>query len=96
MPKPSEEIVAWIATLTPANELAVRMAICMNNPWCLEYKGWQLRIAELQAKFVKSPADRQRYVARAADMARDMEAAVREMKAQAAAPPTTPTEPPTD
>ena len=94
MPKPSEEITAWIATLTPANELAVRMAICLNNPWCQGDKPWQLHIAELQAKLFKSPADRQRYETRAAGMARDMDAAVREMKAQAEAPPTTPTEPP--
>lgn len=93
MPKPSEEIIAWIATLTPANELAVRMAMCLNNPWCQDDKPWQLRIAELQAKFFKSSADRERYESRAAEMARDMDAAVREMKAQFAAQPPAPTEP---
>jgi hypothetical protein len=92
MPKPSEEILAWIATLTPANELAVRMAICLNNPWCQDDEPWQSRIAELQAKFFKSSGDRDRYERRAAEMARDMDAAVREMKEQFTAP--APTEPP--
>lgn len=94
MPKPSEEITAWIATLTPANELAVRMALCLTNPWCQDDKLWQLRIAELQARFFKSRGDRERYEKRAAEMARDMNAAVREIKEQFAAPPTAPTEPP--
>jgi hypothetical protein len=94
MPKPSEEIMAWIATLTPANELSVRMALHMNNPWCQEDKAWQLRIRELQAKLFQTPVDRERYESRAAEMARDMDAAVREMKAQAAAPPPAANEPP--
>ena len=86
MPKPTEEILAWIATLTPADELAVRLAFCLNNPWCREDKPWQLRIAELEAQFIKSDADRRHYEERAAKMARDIESAVQEMKAQAATP----------
>lgn len=94
MPKPSEEIMAWIATLTPANELAVRMAYCVSNPWCHDDERWQLRVQELQQQLFKSPSDRARYERRAAAMARDMEAAVREIQAQIEAPPPIPTEPP--
>jgi hypothetical protein len=86
--------MAWIATLSPAEELAVRMALCLNNPWCQEDKPWQLRIAELEAEFIKSDEDRRRYHERAAKMARDIEGAVEEMKAQTAIPaaaPNTPT-----
>lgn len=86
MPKPTEEILAWIATLSPPNELAVRMALCLNNPWCRANKPWQLRIAKLAATFIKSNEDRRRYEARAAKMARDIESAVQEMKAQTAVP----------
>lgn len=93
MPKPAEEIMAWIATLAPADELAVRLAICLNNPWCREDKPWQLRIAELEARFIRSPADRARYDARAAEMARDMDGAMRIMKELAATPSPAPTEP---
>ncbi len=32
MPKPTEQIMAWIATLSPADELAVRMALSLANP----------------------------------------------------------------
>jgi hypothetical protein len=94
VPKPTEEIMAWIATLAPADELAVRLAFCLNNPWCREDKPWQLRITELEGKFIKSDEDRRRYEERAAKMARDMEGAVKEMKAQTAVPaaaPNTPT-----
>jgi hypothetical protein len=91
MPKPAEEIMSWIATLTPANELAVRIALCLNNPWCQEDSGWQQHIRDLQAKLCRSPADRERYQSRAIEMARDMDAAVREMQAQADAPPSAPT-----
>jgi hypothetical protein len=93
MPKPPQEIMAWIATLSPADELAVRMSICQNNPWCQEDKAWQLRIAELEAEFIHSPADRARFAERAAKMARDMDAVVRDAKEQAAAPPPVPAEP---
>ena len=86
--------MAWITTLSPPDELAVRMAFCLNNPWCREDKPWQLRMAELAEKFIKSDEDRRRYEERAAKMARDMEGAVKEMKAQTAVPaaaPNTPT-----
>jgi hypothetical protein len=94
LPKPTEEIMAWIATLSPAEELAVRMAFCLSNPWCREDKPWKLRIAELEEKFIRSDEDRRRYADRAATMARDIENAVDEMKAQTAVPaaaPNTPT-----
>lgn len=78
--------MAWIATLSPAEELAVRMAMCLCNPWCREDKPWQLRIAELGAQFIKSDEDRQRYEERAAKMARDMDSAVQEIKAQTSIP----------
>jgi hypothetical protein len=94
VPKPAEEIMAWIATLTPANELAVRMALCLNNPWCQEDQGWQTHIRDLQAKLCRSPADRERYESHAAEMARDMDAAVREIQSQASAPQAPPPEPP--
>ncbi|HEY3916615.1 MAG TPA: hypothetical protein VGL83_02420 [Stellaceae bacterium] len=84
--------MAWIATLAPPEELAVRMAICLNNPWCRDDNGWQLRIAELEARLVKSAADRQRFAGRAQQIARDMDAAVREMKTQAAGPAPVPME----
>lgn len=93
MPKPTEEIMAWIGGLAPADELAVRMAISINNPWCQEDKSWQLRIVELTAQCIRSPADRARYEQRAAEIARDMDGALRSMKAVAAAP-TPPLEPP--
>jgi hypothetical protein len=86
LPKPTEEILAWIATLSPPDELAVRMAFCLNNPWCLEDKPWQLRIAKLEAQFIQSGEDRRHYGERAAKIARDIEGAVQEMRAQAAAP----------
>lgn len=94
MPKPTEEIMAWIGTLAPTDELTVRLAFCLNNPWCQEDKPWQLRIAELKAKFIKTDEDRRLYEERAAKMARDMEGAVKEMQAQTAIPaaaPNTPT-----
>ena len=86
--------MAWIATLSPAEELAVRMALCLSNRWCREDKPWQLRISELEAQFIKSDEDRRRYEERAAKMAHDIEGAVEEMKAQTAIPaaaPNTPT-----
>lgn len=86
MPKPTEQILAWIGTLAPAEELAVRMALARTNPWCQEDKPWQLRIAELQAQFIKTDDDRRRYEERAAKMARDFDGAVQEMKAQMSAP----------
>ncbi len=93
MQKPTEQIMAWIATLSPADELAVRMALSLSNPWCGEDRPWQLRIAELEARFIKSAADRRRYDERAAKIARDMEGAVQEMKAQAAVPAAAPNAP---
>jgi hypothetical protein len=86
VPKPTEEIMAWITRLSPPDELAVRMAFCLNNPWCREDKPWQLRMAELTEKFIKSDEDRRRYEERAAKMARDIEGAVQDMKAQTAIP----------
>ncbi|HLI22109.1 MAG TPA: hypothetical protein VKV32_13370 [Stellaceae bacterium] len=88
--------MAWIATLTPANELPVRMAFARCNPWCREDSAWQRRIHHLQAKLVKSPADQAGFDARAAEMACDMEAALREIEAQIAAAPSNPAEPPAD
>ena len=85
--------MAWIATLSPANELAVRMALCHTNPWCRDDNIWQRRIAALEADLVHSPADRDRFIERAGAIARDMDAAVREMKEQAAAPPPVPAAP---
>jgi hypothetical protein len=77
--KPSEAIVAWIAGLTPADELAVRMALCKTNPWCEQDKGWRQHIDALAAQLIKSDADRERYEARAATMAQDMAGALRSM-----------------
>jgi hypothetical protein len=94
LPKPSEEILAWVATLSPAEELTVRMAYCLANPWCRDDKPWQLRIAELQSQFIQSDEDRRLYEERATKMARDIENAIEEMKAQTAVPaaaPNTPT-----
>jgi hypothetical protein len=88
--KPTEQIMAWIATLSPPDELAVRMAMCELNPWCLQDKPWQSRLAELQAQFIKSDADRRHFEERAAKMAHDMEAEVENMKAQAADPTASP------
>lgn len=93
MPKPSEKITAWIGTLSPADELAVRMAFSLSNPWCREDKPWQLRVAELAAQFIKSDEDRRQYETRAAKIARDMEGAVEELKAQTAIPATAPNTP---
>lgn len=76
--------MAWIATLSPVDELAVRMAYSLRNPWCQQDTPWQLRIAELEAQFIKSVDDRRRYQERAAKMARDFESAVEELKAQTA------------
>jgi hypothetical protein len=81
MPKPGEEIMAWIGGLAPADELAVRMALVLANPWCGKDERWQLRIGELQAELIKSPAEGKRYERRAAEIARDMDGAVRSMKA---------------
>jgi hypothetical protein len=86
LPKPTEEIMAWVATLSPTDELAVRLAFCLNNPWCRDDKPWQIRIAELESQLIKSDDDRRRYEERAAQMAHDIEGAVQEMKAQAAMP----------
>jgi hypothetical protein len=94
VPKPTEEIMAWIATLSPSDELAARMAFCLNNPWCQENKPWQLRIAALKSNQVRSDEDSRHYEERAAKMARDIEGAVQEMKDQVAIPtaaPNTPT-----
>ena len=77
--KPSEAIMAWIGGLAPADELAVRMALCKTNPWCEQDDGWQQRIAALAAKLIKSDADRERYEGRAATMAQDMDGALRSM-----------------
>lgn len=85
--------MAWIATLSPPDELAARMAFGLNNSWCREDKPWQLRIAALQSDLVKSDEDRRHYEERAAQMARDMEGAVQEMKDQAAVPATAPNVP---
>jgi hypothetical protein len=93
MPQPSGAIMVWIATLSPADELAVRMAMSLSNPWCAADSAWQHRIAELQAKLVKSTDDRRHYERRAAAMARDMEAAAREIKEQNAEPPPVPSNP---
>ena len=93
MQKPTEQIMAWIATLSPADELAVRMALRLSNPWCREDRAWQLRIAALEAQFIRCDADRRRYDERAAKIARDMEGAVQEMKAQAAMPAAAPSVP---
>jgi len=93
MPKPTEEILAWIATLAPAEELAVRLAYRLNNPWCREDKAWQLRIAELETRFIKSDDDRRRYDERAAKIARDLDSALEEIKAQTAIPAAAPSAP---
>lgn len=85
--------MAWIATLSPAEELAVRMAFSLNNPWCREDKPWQLRIAELEAQFIKSDEDRRHYDERAAKMARDIEGAVEELRAQTSVPAAAPNTP---
>lgn len=85
--------MAWIGTLSPGDELAVRMAFCSSNPWCREDKPWQLRIAELATQCVKSDEDRRQYEARAAKIAREMEGAVEELKAQTAIPATAPNTP---
>jgi hypothetical protein len=80
VPKPTEQIMAWIGTLTPPDELAVRMALSETNPWCREDKPWQIRVTELQSELIKSNEDRRRYEEQAAKIARDMEGAVQEMK----------------
>ena len=84
--------MAGVATLTPANELPVRMAFCHVNPWCRDDEAWQARLRELQQKLIKSPADEARFEARAAAMARDMESVLREIEGQIAAVPPSPTE----
>jgi hypothetical protein len=86
VPKPTEQIMAWIATLGPPDELAVRMALSESNSWCREDKPWQIRLTQLQSDLIKSDEDRRRYEERAAKIARDMEGAVQEMKDQAAIP----------
>ena len=78
--------MAWIATLTPPDELAVRMALCERNPWCREDRSWQLRMTELRAELIKSDDDRRHYEERATKMAHDMKGAVQEMMDQAADP----------
>lgn len=85
--------MAWIATLSPADELAVRMAYALSNPWCQEDTPWQRRIAELETQFIRSGDDRRHYEERAAKMARDFEAAVQELKAQTAIPAAAPNTP---
>jgi hypothetical protein len=95
VPKPSEQITAWIATLSPPDELAVRLAFTECNPWCRDDEPWRHRVTELQAALIKSDDDRRRYEARAAEMARDMERVVDEMKAQAADPSAVPKTVPT-
>ncbi|HVA12421.1 MAG TPA: hypothetical protein VNF99_04155 [Stellaceae bacterium] len=82
MPKPAEEIVAWIAGLSPTDELPVRMALCLTNPWCHEDKAWQLRIEALRMELLKSTADEERCAQRAAAIARDMDSALRSMMAE--------------
>lgn len=77
--KPSETIMAWIGNLTPADELAVRMALCKTNPWCQQDPGWQQRIAELRKKLIRSDSGDERYERRAEEMARDMNRALRSM-----------------
>jgi hypothetical protein len=86
MPKPTEAIMTWIATLTPADELAVRMAFSINNPWCREDKPWQLRVAELDGQLIKTEEARRHYGDSAAKIAHDIDGAVEDMKAQAAIP----------
>jgi hypothetical protein len=78
--------MAWIATLSPPDELAVRMAFCERDPWCREDKPWQIRVTELQSQLIKSDGDRRDYEERAAKMARDMDGAVQQMMNQAADP----------
>lgn len=85
--------MAWVATLSPAEELAVRMAFCLRDRWCQEDKPWQLRIAELKSQFIKSAEDRQRYEERAAKIARDIDGALQELKAQIAIPAAAPNTP---
>jgi hypothetical protein len=82
MPKPSEAIMAWVEGLAPSDELAVRMALNLTNPWCSDDNGWQHRIGELRAKLIKSDDDEKRYRERAAEMARDMNSAIQSMMAQ--------------
>lgn len=82
--------MAWIATLSPPDELAVRMALCECNPWCRADKPWQFRLTELQSHLIKSDDDRRNYEERAAKMARDMEGAVQDMKNRAADPTASP------
>jgi hypothetical protein len=93
MPKPPEAITVWISSLTPADELAVRMAFCINNPWCREDNPWQLRIEELTAQLIKTNEARRYYEDHAAKMARDIEGAVKDMQAQAAIPASAPNVP---
>ena len=64
----------------------MRMALCLNNPWCREDSAWQHRIEELSATLIASPADRARYERRAAETARDMDTELRRMMAQFADP----------
>lgn len=78
--------MAWIATLSPAEELAVRMAFSLRDPWCRDDEPWQLRIAELKAQCIKSDEDRRRHEERAAKMAHDIDGAVQDLKAQIAVP----------
>lgn len=85
--------MAWIVTLSPAEELAVRMAFSLRDPWCRDDKSWQLRITQLQAQCIKSEEDRGRYEERAAKMARDIDGAVQDLKAQIAIPAAAPNTP---
>jgi hypothetical protein len=93
LPKPSEKIMAWVATLSPGDELTVRMAYSLSNPWCQQDTPWQLRIAALEAQFIKTDDDRRCYRERAAKMARDFESAVEELKVQTAIPAAAPNTP---
>jgi len=93
MAKPPEAITVWISTLTPADELAVRMAFCVNNSWCQEDKPWRLRIEELKAQLIKTDEARRYYDDQAAKMARDIDSAVKDMQAQATIPAAAPNVP---
>ena len=76
-----------------ADELAVRMAFCINNPWCQEDKPWQLRVDELKAQLIKTDEARRYFDDKAAKMAHDIDGAVKEMQTQATIPAAAPNVP---
>jgi len=85
--------MAWIATLSPAEELAVRMAFSLRDPWCRDDKPWQLRIAQLKSQSIESDGDRRSYEERAAKMAHDIDGAVQDPKAEITIPAAAPNTP---